>query len=91
HSHTTLLEVEPRELVVSAIKRSNTGKGIIVRLYNPFSHAVEASIRPGVDLARAFVANLQEEEQEQLFWSGDAGEHLHVGIRAGEIKTILFQ
>ena len=90
-SRATLLEVEPSEIVVSAIKRSNTGKGLIVRLYNPFSHAVEASIRPGVDLARAFVANLQEEEQEQLFWSGDEGEPLHVGLRSGEIKTILFQ
>jgi len=37
------------------------------------------------------VANLQEEEQEQLFWSGDEGEPLHVGLRSGEIKTILFQ
>src|SRR6266516_4730505 len=90
-SCATLLEVEPSEIVVSAIKRSNTGKGLIVRLYNPFSHAVEASIRPGVDLARAFVSNLQEEEQEQLFWSGDEGEPLHVGLRSGEIKTILFQ
>src|SRR5947209_4250639 len=90
-SRATLLEVEPSEIVVSAIKRSNTGKGLIVRLYNPFSHAVEASMRPGVDLARAFVANLQEEEQEQLFWSGDEGEPVHVGLRSGEIKTILFQ
>ena len=88
-SCATLIEVEPRELVVSAIKRQNAGKGLLVRIYNPFSHAVEASIRPGVDSSKAFVTNLLEEEQEQLFWNGEAGEPLHIGIRAGEIKTIL--
>jgi alpha-mannosidase len=90
-SRSTLIEVEPRELVVSAIKRENAGKGLIVRIYNPLSHAVEASIRPVVDASKAFVTNLLEEEQEQFFWNGEAKEPLHVGIRAGEIQTILFQ
>jgi mannosylglycerate hydrolase len=90
-SRVTFIEVEPRELVVSAIKRENSGKGLIVRVYNPLLHAVEVSLRPGIASTRAFVTNLLEEEQEQLFWSGEAGEPLHVDIRAGEIKTILFQ
>jgi len=87
----TFIEVEPRELVVSAMKRSNAGNGLIVRVYNPLSHAIEASLRPGVGTTRAFVANLQEEQQEQLLWNGEAGEPLYVGIRAGEIMTLLFQ
>jgi mannosylglycerate hydrolase len=102
HSHTkhseaslrpcaTFIEVEPRELVLSAMKRSNAGNGLIVRVYNPLSHAIEASLRPGMSSTRAFVANLQEEQQEQLLWNGEAGEPLYVGIRAGEIKTLLFQ
>jgi len=37
------------------------------------------------------VANLQEEQQEQIFWNGEEGEALFVGLRAGEITTILFQ
>ena len=93
-SRATLIEIEPRELVVSAIKRQHAGSGFIVRVYNPLAHAVEASIRPGVDSSKAFVANLLEEAQEQLFWNGGAGgagEPVYVGIRAGEIKTILFQ
>jgi alpha-mannosidase len=95
-SRAALLEVEPRELVVSAIKRSNSGEGLIVRVYNPLRHAVEASLRPGVAAARAFVTNLDEERREQLFWSGQGNEGhesepVHVGMRAGEILTILFQ
>jgi len=89
-SRAMLIEVEPRELVVSAIKRSNSGDGLVVRVYNPLAHAVEAALRPGVAATRAFVANLQEEPQEHLLWSGEEDGPLHVGIRAGGITTILF-
>jgi len=90
-SRATFIEAEPSELVVSAVKRSNNGQGLIVRIYNPLGYAVEATIRPGVASTKAFVANLQEEIQEQLFWSGEEGEGLHMGIRAREIMTVLFQ
>jgi len=89
-SRAMLIEVEPCELVVSAIKRSNSGDGLVVRVYNPLSHAVEAALRPGVASTRAFVANLQEEPQEQLLWGGEDDGPLHVGIRAGGITTLLF-
>ncbi len=93
-SQATLLEVEPRELVVSAIKRSNSGEGLVVRVYNPLSRAVEASLRPGEHLQgrhlhKAFLANLQEEPQEERLLS-DA-EPIHFGMRSGEILTVLFQ
>jgi mannosylglycerate hydrolase len=101
-SQARLVEVEPRTLVVSAIKQSETGQGVIVRVYNPLSQAVEASLRPGFACTRAFVAKLDEEPQEQLSWSGEEGagqpetghpqgEPLHIGLRAGEIVTVLFQ
>ena len=95
-SRAALVEVEPPELVVSAIKRGNAGEGLVVRVYNPLDHAVEASLRPGIAATRAFVTNLHEEQREQLFWSGEgdeghASEPVHVGMRAGEILTILFQ
>ncbi len=96
-SRASQVEVEPRELVVSAIKRSNDGEGTIVRVYNPLGHAVEGKILPEFACTRAFVTNLLEERQEQIFWSGEdgvrgrPGEAVHVGIRAGEIVTILFQ
>ncbi len=92
-SRATLIEVEPRELVVSAIKRSNSGEGLVVRVYNPLSRAVEASLRPGEHLQgkrlhKAFLANLQEEPQEERLLS-DA-EPIHFGMRSGEILTALF-
>ena len=85
-SLASMVEVAARGVVVSAIKRS--GEGVIVRLYNPLPHAVEASLRPGFPCEKAFAANLLEEPQRQLFWDGV--ESLHVGLRSGEIVTVLF-
>lgn len=87
-STSALLSVEPRILVVSAIKRSNNDEGMLVRVYNPSGHAVEATIRPGFASERVYAANLLEEPGEQLFWQ--SGEPLHIGIRGGEIVTLLF-
>ncbi len=41
----SFLEVLPDTLHVSAVKRSENGTGWIVRLFNPFSKTVEASVR----------------------------------------------
>jgi len=87
-STSTLLAVEPRGVVVSAVKRHHSGEGMIVRVYNPSYRAVEAAIRPDFASQQAYVTNLLEEPGEQLFWQG--GEPLHVGMRAGEIVTLLF-
>jgi alpha-mannosidase len=85
-SQASLLEVEPRTMVVSAIKQSETGQGTIARVYNPLSHAVEARLRPGFACTQAFVAKLDEEP------IGHPQEvPLHIGLRSGEIVTVLFQ
>jgi len=85
-SRSTLIEVEPHTLVVSAIKQSETGQGVIVRIYNPLSHAVEATIRPGFACSQAFVTNLNEEPTGH-----PQGMPLQIGLRSGEILTVLFQ
>jgi len=85
-SRSTLVEVEPHTLVVSAIKQSETGQGVIVRIYNPLSHPVQATIRPGFACTQAFVTNLNEEPTGQ-----PQGLPLHIGLRSGEIITVLFQ
>jgi glycosyl hydrolase family 38 len=60
---------------------------VIVRIYNPLSHAVEASLQPGFACTRAFVAKLDEEPET----GHPQGVPLHIGLRAGEIVTVLFQ
>jgi mannosylglycerate hydrolase len=87
-SRSTLVEVEPRELVVSAIKQCETGNGVIVRMYNPLGHPVEATIRPGFACTTAFVTNLNE---DMNMAGHPQGVPLHIGLRSGEIVTIMFQ
>ena len=85
-SRSTLVEVEPHSLVVSAIKQSETGQGVIVRIYNPLSHPVQATIQQGFAYTQAFVTNLNEEPTGQ-----PQRLPLHIGLRSGEILTVLFQ
>ena len=65
-AQATFVAVEPRELVVSAVKRSNDGRGLVVRVYNPLPDAVNAKIQPGVAFVDAYMANLLEERQASV-------------------------
>ncbi len=88
-AQATFVEVEPRSLVVSAVKRSNDGRGLIVRIYNPLSETVTAKIQPGVAFVQAYMTNLLEERQELI-----ASTPLHaveVAIRGEEIRTFMFE
>jgi alpha-mannosidase len=77
--------------VVSAIKRSNDGQGVVVRVYNPLSRVVEATIRPGFSFTRAQQANLLEERQETLPIAEDAaGREVQVQVGGGGITTLIF-
>jgi len=90
-STAALLEVSPRELVVSAIKRSNDGQGVVVRVYNPLSRSVEAVVRPGFSFVHAHRANLLEERQEtQPVVADAAGRAVHIQVGGGGITTLIF-
>jgi len=87
-SQAALLSVAPAELVVSAIKRSNREEGLVVRVYNPLAHEVEARIRPGFPFTRAYLANLLEERMINVETIGE--QTVQVNIRGGGITTLLF-
>jgi alpha-mannosidase len=90
-STAALLEVSPRELVVSAIKRSNDGQGVVIRVYNPLSRSVEAVICPGFSFSQVHRANLLEERQEALpIVTNAAGGAVHVQVGGGGITTLIF-
>lgn len=57
----SMITVEPKELVVSAIKRSEDKSGMIVRFYNISQETVKGSVRTHRSLLRADVVNLNEE------------------------------
>lgn len=88
-AQATLVAVEPRELVVSAIKRGYAGVGLIVRVYNPLSTSITARIRVGVVFTHAYMANLLEEQQGDAKRSPHDAQIIEVTLRGGEIATII--
>ncbi len=90
-AHTTFVKVEPRSLVVSAVKRGNDGRGLLVRVYNPLSNTVTAKIQPGVAFVQAYMTNLLEERQELVTSTPSDAQTVEVTIRSGGIITLVFE
>ncbi len=82
----SFLQVEPRELVLSAVRRSRDGQGVIVRFYNVTSEPVTSRVMSWRPLREAWRTNLNEERQEPL---PIRQEHLvEVPTRGGEVVTL---
>jgi len=91
----SLLNVRPAEVIVSAVKLPEEGEGIVVRIYNPLPHAVEAQLTLGLPFEAGVLTNLREEP--------DPAEHVATGARftqpgrfemrleAKRIQTVLFR
>jgi mannosylglycerate hydrolase len=91
HSSTAYVSVEPAEIILSALKCSK--EGIVVRVYNPLRHSVNAKIMPGFAFAHVYMANLLEEYLEEgssLLTAERAKGSVQVNICGGGIMTLLF-
>ena len=84
-AQATLVQVEPSELVVSAIKRSNDGNGLIVRVYNPLTHEITATLRPNPAYTQASLTNLLEEKVTDIALTEQS---IRINIRGNSIVTL---
>jgi mannosylglycerate hydrolase len=78
------LHVEPEELMVSAIKGSEDGKALILRLYNISSKPVEGKLILSFEASQIFEANLSEEAGDPLNVEDST---VYFYTRGAEIKT----
>ena len=62
----SFFQVEPPELVLSAVKRSEVDNRLIVRLYNSSASPVEGTLTSFFPVAQAHLATLAETVQEEL-------------------------
>jgi alpha-mannosidase len=90
----SFVHVAPASLVVSAIKRSERGDGLIVRVYNPLSEPVRAEVilaRPFTDVS---LVNLNEDPIDQGETSNLArilSTGVHVNAQGGQIVSLHFR
>jgi alpha-mannosidase len=86
---SSLLGLEGGPLVLSALKESEDGTGIIVRVYNPAPSGVEGVLRCARPVKKALLVNLNEEVEGEAEVTGDSrGATLRLDVPAGGIVTV---
>jgi alpha-mannosidase len=83
----TLLEISA-PLVLSTVKRSEDGRAIIVRAWNPAARAAKAAVRTSFAFKRAFTTNLLEQPQVPL---RPAGRTVRLSAKPKKILTVRFE
>jgi mannosylglycerate hydrolase len=81
----SLLELEGRGLVVTAVKRPEQGEGTVVRLYNTLDRATSGKLRIAEPWQRARVVDMKEDD---LSAADVAGGWVRLKLRANEIVTM---
>ncbi len=82
----SFLELEPQELVLSAVRRTTDGLGLLVRAYNLGAGPVAARLTCWRALAQAWRTNLNEERLSPL--TVQAEHSVELPIRKGEVFTV---
>jgi alpha-mannosidase len=82
-----LVELEPRGLVLSALKPAEQGPGLVLRVLNPGDTAVAARVRPGFAFERATPVRLDEEPA--AFALSRQGAELHFEVPAHALRSLL--
>lgn len=82
------LEIEPANLVLSALKPAEDGHGFILRFWNMGIQATEGRVRLGLPWRRAWRANMAEEPLTELYPDGAGWLHLQAGGRG--VVTLRF-
>ena len=84
----SMVEVTPREFVVSAVKIAEDGSGLVVRGYNISSQSLKVTIKPWKTFSKASQVNLLEADQASLM-PGEQGE-VNFQVSAFQVASIKF-
>ncbi|MGC9397822.1 MAG: alpha-mannosidase [Anaerolineae bacterium] len=85
----SLLTIEPTTPVLGAVKQSEDGERLIVRLFNPLDEPLDVMVRFAFPIQAAHKANLREEPEEAL--SIEHGDTLHLTLNAKQVQTLSLQ
>ena len=89
----SFIHAAPSSLVVSAVKRAEDEDALVVRVHNPLDRHVRGELILAQPIREVRSVNLNEDEvpdgSEDLARILSTG--VRIGLRAGEIKTLLFR
>lgn len=54
------------EIIIETVKQAENGDGVIVRLYNPYNSKINTSLEFGIDVSKAFICDMTENEQNEI-------------------------
>jgi alpha-mannosidase len=84
----SLFSVEPANVMITAVKAAESGRGLVLRLVETDGRAVDASLMSHWFLRNAAATNLLEEGGKDL---PSGGERIKLTFRAHEIKTVVLE
>jgi alpha-mannosidase len=85
----SLLSLEPGALVLSAVKRSESGDALIARFYNPTPEAVQATVTLFRPIRVAQLVNLNEEPEADL--PVDEDGRVSLAVKGKQVRTVALQ
>lgn len=62
----SFISIEPKEIVLSTMKRAEKSDSLILRLFNPTDKEIEGSIKTFKEMKEAWITNMNEKRREQL-------------------------
>ncbi|HEX6122971.1 MAG TPA: glycoside hydrolase family 38 C-terminal domain-containing protein [Ktedonobacterales bacterium] len=86
----SFVRVSPGSVVLSAVKRAESGAGVVVRIYNPLAEAVAAELTLALPCRAVRAINLNEEalaSSEAVLPLSDG--RVRLTLRGGEIRSLL--
>jgi mannosylglycerate hydrolase len=75
----SFLQLVPDDLVLSAVKRAENGRSLIVRCFNPTEHTVEGELQVHCDVTRALYMDLEENPLCECALAGKRSARLVAG------------
>jgi len=85
----SLFELTPHSLQVTALKKSEDGKYLCLRFYNPDEKPLRAGLKGDLQVKRVWKARADETIIEELPLEGDSPIDLRLHIDGAEIVTLL--
>jgi len=83
----SLIEIEPPEVILSALKVAEDDGSIIARVYNIGAEPVEARIRLGMPFSKVERVDLNEERPQAIPYEDGS---VRLDLKSNEIATLKF-